>query len=233
MKYTSLKALYFDKVAEIEKLRSELEPLETDPGQADEYSALETSASELERYQAATPTIQTRGEGSFVFEWSHHGTEVFVTSTFDNWAETEKLEATALGFMKRIILPTTATEKIYYKFVVDGNWVIDHLAPQETDVYGNLNNILTPDMIELFPQSTWFNDDWAITPDDKKKFDHIYSTMDKTNKGFITGDEAVPFFSESKLPEEVLAQIWDLADINFAGRLSRDEFAVVMYLIRQ
>ncbi|RDL38456.1 EF-hand protein [Venustampulla echinocandica] len=75
--------------------------------------------------------------------------------------------------------------------------------------------------------------EWAITPSDKAKFDAIYSTLDTTNKGYITGEEAVPFFSESKLPEEALAQIWDLADINSAGRLSRDEFAVGMYLIRQ
>lgn len=84
-----------------------------------------------------------------------------------------------------------------------------------------------------YPQPTGFASDWAITPADKAKFDGIYNTLDKTNRGFITGDEAVPFFSESKLPEEALAQIWDLADINSAGRLSRDEFAVAMYLIRQ
>lgn len=86
---------------------------------------------------------------------------------------------------------------------------------------------------QQFAQSTGFSSDWAITPGDKQKFDGIYSTLDKTNRGFITGDEAVPFFSESKLPEEALAQIWDLADINSAGRLTRDEFAVAMYLIRQ
>lgn len=86
---------------------------------------------------------------------------------------------------------------------------------------------------QQFSQTTGFGGDWAITPGDKQKFDGIYSTLDKTNKGFITGDEAVPFFSESKLPEEALAQIWDLADINSAGVLSRDEFAVAMYLIRQ
>lgn len=77
------------------------------------------------------------------------------------------------------------------------------------------------------------NGDWAITPVDKQKFDQIYSTLDRSNKGFITGEEAVPFFSNSKLPEEALAQIWDLADINSQGRLTRDEFAVAMYLIRQ
>jgi epidermal growth factor receptor substrate 15 len=86
---------------------------------------------------------------------------------------------------------------------------------------------------QLYPQASGSAGDWAITPADKAKFDSIYVTLDKTNKGFITGDEAVPFFSESKLPEEALAQIWDLADINSAGRLSRDEFAVAMFLIRQ
>jgi len=86
---------------------------------------------------------------------------------------------------------------------------------------------------QQFSQSTGFGGDWAITPADKAKFDSIYNSLDKTNKGFITGDEAVPFFSESKLPEEALAQIWDLADINSAGILTRDEFAVAMYLIRQ
>lgn len=84
-----------------------------------------------------------------------------------------------------------------------------------------------------FPQNTGAGAEWLITPSDKAKFDSIYITLDKTNKGFITGDEAVPFFSESKLPEEALAQIWDLADVNQAGFLTRDEFAVAMYLIRQ
>ncbi|RFU32654.1 hypothetical protein B7463_g3671, partial [Scytalidium lignicola] len=83
------------------------------------------------------------------------------------------------------------------------------------------------------PSPTGPTNDWAITPADKARFDTIFSGLDKGNKGFITGDEAVPFFSESRLPEEALAQIWDLSDINSAGRLTRDEFAVSMYLIRQ
>ncbi|KUJ08626.1 uncharacterized protein LY89DRAFT_599682, partial [Mollisia scopiformis] len=86
---------------------------------------------------------------------------------------------------------------------------------------------------QQFPQASGSAGDWAITPADKAKFDNIYNGLDRTNRGFITGDEAVPFFSESKLPEEALASIWDLADINSAGHLTRDEFAVAMYLIRQ
>lgn len=77
------------------------------------------------------------------------------------------------------------------------------------------------------------NNDWAITPADKARFDQIYLDFDKTNKGYITGEEAVPFLSQSNLPEDTLAQIWDLADFGSQGRLSRDGFAVAMYLIRQ
>ena len=76
-------------------------------------------------------------------------------------------------------------------------------------------------------------DQWAITPQEKAKFDQIYATVDTQNRGYITGEQAVGFFSNSGLAEEALAQIWDLADINSEGRLNRDEFAVAMYLIKQ
>jgi len=75
--------------------------------------------------------------------------------------------------------------------------------------------------------------DWLITPADKLKYDQFFVDLDKTNKGYITGEEAVPFLSQSKLSEDILAQIWDLADINSEGRLTKDSFAVAMYLIRQ
>jgi len=84
-----------------------------------------------------------------------------------------------------------------------------------------------------FQQATPTGDQWAVSPQDKAQFDLIFATVDTQNRGFITGEQAVGFFSNSKLPEDALAQIWDLADINSEGQLSRDEFAVAMYLIRQ
>ncbi|ELR09671.1 hypothetical protein VC83_06219 [Pseudogymnoascus destructans] len=85
--------------------------------------------------------------GTFVFEWEHPASEVIVTGTFDNWAQTEKLHKKGDIFEKEVTLPSAA-EKIYYKFLVDGNWVIDHTAPQEKDSLGNLNNYLTTDRIK-------------------------------------------------------------------------------------
>ncbi|KAF2202304.1 hypothetical protein GQ43DRAFT_439804 [Delitschia confertaspora ATCC 74209] len=75
--------------------------------------------------------------------------------------------------------------------------------------------------------------DWLISPQEKASYDNLFSKVDTVGRGFITGEQAVQFFSDSGLPEDILAAIWDLADINSEGQLSRDEFAVAMYLIRQ
>ncbi|KAM5361625.1 hypothetical protein ACJZ2D_012968 [Fusarium nematophilum] len=85
----------------------------------------------------------------------------------------------------------------------------------------------------MSPQTTAGAGDWVVTPADKTRFDQIYADLDKAHKGYITGEEAVPFFSQSNLPEDSLAQIWDLADTNSQGHLTRDQFAIAMYLIRQ
>lgn len=85
----------------------------------------------------------------------------------------------------------------------------------------------------MTPQGSGAGGDWAVTPQDKARFDQIYTGLDKTNKGFITGEEAAPFLGESRLSEDALAQIWDLADFNSQGHLTREGFAVAMYLIRQ
>ncbi|KAI1762155.1 carbohydrate-binding module family 48 protein [Hypoxylon sp. FL1150] len=84
--------------------------------------------------------------GTFVFKWDHPASEVYVTGTFDEWKKTEKLEKVGGHFEKAVTLKD-ASEKIYYKFVVDGNWITDHTAPKEVDESGNENNVLTPDRI--------------------------------------------------------------------------------------
>ena len=84
-----------------------------------------------------------------------------------------------------------------------------------------------------FQQATSTGDQWLVSPQDKAQFDQIFAMVDTQNRGYITGEQAVGFFGNSRLPEDALAQIWDLADINSEGQLNRDEFAVAMYLIKQ
>ncbi|KAK9460641.1 uncharacterized protein V1516DRAFT_604030, partial [Lipomyces oligophaga] len=76
-------------------------------------------------------------------------------------------------------------------------------------------------------------EEWLVSPQQKEQFDAIFASVDKEHAGFIGGDVAVPFFMTSNLPEDDLAHIWDLADIRNSGSLSKDEFAVAMYLVHQ
>ena len=100
-------------------------------------------------------------------------------------------------------------------------------GPQRTQSPINRQQFGTP----LSTQST--GGDWLISPQEKLQFDNYFNTVDTTKSGVISGDQAVAFFTKAQLPEETLAQIWDLADIDADGQLTRDEFAVAMYLIRQ
>lgn len=84
--------------------------------------------------------------GSFVFTWPNAAEEVYVTGTFDNWSKSAQLEKVDGIFQKAVQLED-ASSKIYYKFVVDGEWVVDTAAPNETDESGNVNNVLTPENI--------------------------------------------------------------------------------------
>ncbi|KAF9354706.1 hypothetical protein BGX26_007469, partial [Mortierella sp. AD094] len=74
---------------------------------------------------------------------------------------------------------------------------------------------------------------WDVTPDEKAKFDRFFDQLDKSGTGLVGGEEAGKFFLNSRLPESVLAQIWDLSDITGSGSLSKDEFAVAMLLINR
>jgi len=79
----------------------------------------------------------------YQFEWKNSGAgKVFVTGSFDNWQQINELEKQPDGtFMKVIQLPTNE-KKIIYKYVVDGNWVIDNSKPIEDDGKGNQNNYI-------------------------------------------------------------------------------------------
>lgn len=85
----------------------------------------------------------------------------------------------------------------------------------------------------LAAQNTGVPNDWAVPAQEKAQYDAQFSRLDSNKQGFVGGEQAVAFFSNSKLSENDLAQIWDLADITQTGQLNQEEFAVAMHLIRQ
>ncbi|CAN6637962.1 EH domain-containing and endocytosis protein 1 [Trichomonascus vanleenenianus] len=75
--------------------------------------------------------------------------------------------------------------------------------------------------------------EWTINPQERARFDSIFNSLDKSRKGLIGAEEVVPFLTTSKLPEDVLAQVWDLSDVHNTGQFSKSEFSIAMYLIQQ
>ncbi|KAJ3025082.1 UNVERIFIED_CONTAM: hypothetical protein HDU68_007472 [Siphonaria sp. JEL0065] len=73
---------------------------------------------------------------------------------------------------------------------------------------------------------------WAITPEDKTLSDSHFENLDAGKKGYVSGQDSYGFFLKSQLDQTVLAQIWDLANVSKSVGLSKDEFAVAMYLIK-
>ncbi|KAH6610334.1 actin cytoskeleton-regulatory complex component [Trichoderma cornu-damae] len=72
---------------------------------------------------------------------------------------------------------------------------------------------------------------WAITKEEKTRYDALFKAWDGLNKGFIGGDQAIEIFGQSGLEKPDLERVWTLADHGNKGRLNLDEFAVAMHLI--
>ncbi|EIW60634.1 EF-hand [Trametes versicolor FP-101664 SS1] len=75
--------------------------------------------------------------------------------------------------------------------------------------------------------------DLNITPEERARYDRFFAQLDTQRKGYLLSDIAVPFFGRANLPNDVMATIWDLADSEHDGRITKDDFAVAMHLIRQ
>ena len=72
---------------------------------------------------------------------------------------------------------------------------------------------------------------WAITKEEKTRYDSLFRAWDGLGKGYIGGDQAIEIFGQSGLEKPDLERVWTLADNGNKGRLDLDEFAVAMHLI--
>ncbi|PRT55332.1 EH domain-containing and endocytosis protein 1 [Wickerhamiella sorbophila] len=73
---------------------------------------------------------------------------------------------------------------------------------------------------------------WTITSSQLAQYKKYFDSLDTQKKGVLGGSETVPFLTQSKLGEEVLAQVWDLADLQGQGQFTPVEFSIAMYLIQ-
>lgn len=75
-----------------------------------------------------------------VLQWSHGGRMVYVTGTFNNWAERIPMRLSRNDFTVCLNLPVGTFQ---YKFIVDNEWRFSPSQPLVQDAQGNVNNCIT------------------------------------------------------------------------------------------
>jgi len=69
-----------------------------------------------------------------------------------------------------------------------------------------------------------------IDPSSRASYDTLFYKEVGNANGSFSGAQARPFFAKSGLPNNVLAEIWGLADMDNNGALDREEFAIAFHL---
>lgn len=64
----------------------------------------------------------------------------------------------------------------------------------------------------------------------KLKYTQLFNNTDHNRVGYLTGPQARNIMVMTKLPQAILAQIWNLSDMDSDGKLSCDEFVLSMHL---
>lgn len=80
---------------------------------------------------------------SVVFEWPSGPNEVIVTGTFDAWSQQVALIKGRDGrFSIEVPMVTEAEDRVEFKFIVDGKWVVSDDYWTVVDEEGNVNNYI-------------------------------------------------------------------------------------------
>lgn len=76
-------------------------------------------------------------------------------------------------------------------------------------------------------------DEWTVTPQQKQQFDAIFELLDKDHGGVLGPDQVALFLMTSRLDQQDLALIWDLADVQNSGNFSKLEFGIALFLVNR
>lgn len=71
---------------------------------------------------------------------------------------------------------------------------------------------------------------WLMLPEELDKYLAAFAMLDVTGGGSISSDDAKEVFERTELPQEELAQIWAITDVDGDNQLSAGEFACAMHL---
>jgi len=71
---------------------------------------------------------------------------------------------------------------------------------------------------------------WAIAPHQRSQYEEHFAKQN-IKDGKLDGRVAVQFFMKSRLKNEQLREVWNLADVDKDGKLTKEEFCIAMHLV--
>lgn len=74
---------------------------------------------------------------------------------------------------------------------------------------------------------------WIMSSQQKSQYGAIFDTLDTKHVGSISSSTVANFLMTSKLPNQVLANIWELANLDQSDNFSKQEFSIAMYLVQK
>lgn len=75
--------------------------------------------------------------------------------------------------------------------------------------------------------------EWAVSPQQKQMFDAMFDNLDTQRTGKLSPDQVANFLMTSRLGQQDLATIWDLADIQNTGIFTKLEFSIALFLVNR
>lgn len=83
------------------------------------------------------------------------------------------------------------------------------------------------------PAAAISTDEWTVSSAMAQQYESIFNSLDKSKTGKLNPDQVASFLMTSKLGQQDLATVWDLADIQNTGVFSKLEFSIALFLVNK
>jgi hypothetical protein len=90
---------------------------------------------------------------------------------------------------------------------------------------GMMESGAMPSMVEIKTSP------YLISQKEAEKFSRIFDAVDKARIGSITADQMTLLLKNTKLPDEVLGQVWELADTDSNGNFNKADVITILHLL--
>merc|ERR1711953_172170 len=106
-------------------------------------------------------------------------------------------------------------------------------VPKPISAVPNINGTPKPVVSQTQPGPAVEAIPWVVNAGDRYRYNVLFKQTDSDKDGFVSGIEIKSVFLQTGLPQNIMAHIWNLCDINQEGKLNPEQFALAMWFIQR